>query len=63
MARGRRYYRDYDRPGGLVQLGRLLVAAAIMLALIAGGLTYYASTLTPERHPVQKVLPDERFPR
>jgi hypothetical protein len=61
--RRRRQYRDYDRPGGLVQLGRLFVAAVILLALAAGGLAYYASTLTPERHKVEKVLPDDRFPR
>jgi len=59
----RRHYRDYDRPSGLVQLGRLFIAAVILLALGAGGLAYYASTLTPERHKVEKVLPDDRFPR
>ena len=63
MARRRRHYRDYDRPGGLVQLLRLFVAAVILLALGAGGLAYYGSTLTPERHKVEKVLPDDRFPR
>lgn len=47
----------------MAQLGRLLIAAAIMLALIAAGLTYYASTISPERRQVEKVLPDERFPR
>lgn len=62
MAR-RRHYRDYDRPSGLAQLGRLFIAAVILLALGAGGLAYYASTLTPERHKVEKVLPDDRFPR
>jgi hypothetical protein len=52
-----------DRPGGLVQLGRLLVAAVILLALSIVGLAYYGSTLTPPRHMVEKVLPDDRFPR
>jgi hypothetical protein len=61
--RRRRHYRDYDRSGGLVQLGRLFVAALILLALSAGGLAYYASTLTPQQHKVEKVLPDDRFPR
>jgi hypothetical protein len=61
--RRRRQFRDFDRPSGLVQLGRLFVAAVILLALAAGGLAYYASTLTPTRHKVEKVLPDERFPR
>lgn len=63
MARGRRHYRDYDRPSGLVQLGRLFLAALILLALAVGGLAYYGSTLTPTRHTVEKVLPDDRFPR
>ena len=61
--RRRRQFRDFDRPGPLVQLGRLFVAAVILLALAAAGLAYYASTLTPERHKVEKVLPDDRFPR
>lgn len=61
--RRRRHYRDYDRSGGIVQLGRLFVAALILLALAAGGLAYYASTLTPQQHKVEKVLPDDRFPR
>ncbi len=61
--RRRRQFRDFDRPNGLVQLGRLFGAALIMLALVAGGLAYYGSTLTPQRHKVEKVLPDERFPR
>jgi hypothetical protein len=61
--RRRRQFRDFNRPNGLVQLGRLFGAALIMLALVAGGLAYYGSTLTPQRHKVEKVLPDERFPR
>ncbi len=61
--RRRRQFRDFDRPGGLVQLGRLFVAAIIMLVLVTGGLAYYGSTLTPQRHKVEKVLPDARFPR
>jgi hypothetical protein len=63
LARGRRHYRDYDRPSGLIQLGKLFLAAVILLALGAGGLAYYGSTLTPVRHKVEKVLPDDRFPR
>jgi hypothetical protein len=35
----------------------------ILLALAAGGLAYYASTLEPQRRTVEKVLPDDRFPR
>lgn len=61
--RRRRQFRDFDRPSGLVQLGRLFGAALILLALSAGGLAYYASTLKPQRHAVEKVLPDDRFPR
>lgn len=63
MARGRRHYRDYDRPSGLVQLGRLFLAALILLTVGAGGLAYYGTTVAPERHKVEKVLPDDRFPR
>ena len=61
--RRRRQYRDFNRPNGLVQLGRLFVAAVIIMGLGAGGLAYYGTTLKPQRHKVEKVLPDERFPR
>lgn len=61
--RRRRYYRDYDRPGGLQQLGRLVGAAVVLLALGAGVLAYYGSTVTPQPRKVEKVLPDDRFPR
>jgi hypothetical protein len=47
----------------LVQLARLVAAAVILLALSAGGLAYYGSTITPTRTEVEKVLPDDRFPR
>ena len=47
----------------MVQLGRLFIAALVLLAIGAGGLAYYGSTLTPTRHKVEKVLPDDRFPR
>ena len=61
--RRRRYYRDYDRGGGLVQLGRLAGIAVVLLGLGAGSLAYYGSTVTPAVHKVEKVLPDDRFPR
>jgi hypothetical protein len=61
--RRRRQFRDFDRPGSLVQLGRLFAAAVILLVLAIGGLAYYGSTLTPQRHKVEKVLPDDLFPR
>jgi hypothetical protein len=61
--RRRRQYRDFNRPSSLVQLGRLFVAAVIIMGLGAGGLAYYGTTLKPQRHKVEKVLPDERFPR
>ena len=63
VARGRRHYRDFNRPSGLVQLGRLFLAAVILWALGAGSLAYYGSTVTPTRHKVEKLLPDDRFPR
>lgn len=61
--RRRRHFRDFNRPSGFVQLGRLFVAALIILIIGAGGLAYYGSTMKPERHKVEKVLPDARFPR
>ncbi len=61
--RRRRQYRDFDRPSGIVQLGRMFLAALILLVIGAGGLAYYGSTLQPPRHKVEKVLSDDRFPR
>ncbi len=63
MARGRQRFRDdsYGR-GGLVQIARLFIGAVVLLALGCGALAYYATTLKPERHKVEKVLPDDRFP-
>lgn len=65
MARRRHYRNDGygGGGGGLVQIARLFVGAVVLLGLGAGGLAYYATTLTPERHKVEKVLPDDRFPR
>jgi hypothetical protein len=63
MARGRQRFRDdgYGR-SGLMQIGRLFIGAVLVLALGAGALAYYATTLKPEQHKVEKVLPDDRFP-
>lgn len=61
--RRRRYQRSYDGPGGLVQLGRLVGIALVLLAVGAGALAYYGSTVTPQVRKVEKVLPDDRFPR
>ncbi len=61
--RRRRYHRNYDGSGGLQQLGRLLGAALVLLLLGAGALAYYGSTVTPQPRKVEKVLPDDRFPR
>jgi|GEM_PF-2708117 len=61
--RRRRQIRDFNRPDGIVQLGRLIGAALLLLALGVGGLAYYGSTLEPERYKVEKVLPDAGFPR
>jgi hypothetical protein len=47
----------------MVQLGWLFGGALLLLALGAGGLAYYGSTLEPERYKVEKVLPDAGFPR
>ena len=63
MARGRQRFRDDSWGGsGLMQIGRLFIAAVVLLALGCGALAYYATTLTPERHKVEKVLPDDSFP-
>ena len=63
MARGRQRFRDdsYGR-GGLAQIARLFIGAVVLLALGGAALAYYATTLRPERHMVEKVLPDDRFP-
>lgn len=61
--RRRRYYRDSDRAGGVAQLGRLVGIALVLLLLGGGGLAYYGSTVTPQVRKVEKVLPDDRFPR
>jgi hypothetical protein len=45
-----------------MQIGRLFIGAVVLLALGAGALAYYATTLKPEQHKVEKVLPDDRFP-
>jgi hypothetical protein len=34
-----------------------------LLALGGGALAYYGSTVTPQPRKVEKVLPDDRFPR
>lgn len=61
--RRRRYQRSYDGSGGLQQLGRLVGIALVLLAVGAGALAYYGSTVTPQSRKVEKVLPDDRFPR
>ncbi len=61
--RRRRYYRESDRAAGLGQLGRWVGAALVLLLLGAGILAYYGSTVTPQVRKVEKVLPDDRFPR
>jgi hypothetical protein len=64
MTRGRRYYReDSFGGGGLAQVARLFVGAVVLLALGAAAVAYYATTIKPERHKVEKVFPDDRFPR
>jgi hypothetical protein len=45
-----------------MQIGRLFIGAVVLLALGCGALAYYATTLKPEQHKVEKVLPDDRFP-
>ncbi len=61
--RRRRQFGDFNRHGSMVQLGWLFGGALLLLALGAGGLAYYGSTLQPERYKVEKVLPDAGFPR
>jgi len=63
MARGRQRFRDdsYGR-SGLIQIGRLFIGAVVVLALVGGGLAYYATTLKPTQHKREVVLPDDKFP-
>jgi hypothetical protein len=41
----------------------LIVGAVILLAIVAGGLWLAYSDFPTQRIPVQKVLPDARFPK
>ena len=45
-----------------MQIGRLFIGIVVLLALGAGALAYYATTLKPEQRKVERVLPDDRFP-
>jgi hypothetical protein len=50
------------RTGG-IRMIRLLLLAVFAVAVAAGGLYYYGSTLKPQVTPVEKVIPNERFPK
>lgn len=40
-----------------------LVTAVILVAVFAGGLFYLDQAVAPEAQSVEKVLPDDQFPR
>ncbi len=42
---------------------RLLLIAILAFAAIMAGLYYYGSTLKPQTAPVEKVIPNDRFPQ
>jgi hypothetical protein len=42
---------------------RLLLLAILAFAAAIAGLYYYGSTLKPQTAPVEKVIPNERFPQ
>lgn len=41
---------------------RLILLSILGLAVVAGGLYYYGATLKPKTAPVEKVIPNDRFP-
>jgi hypothetical protein len=42
---------------------RLILLAILALAVVAGGLYYYGTTLKPNTAPVEKLIPNDRFPQ
>lgn len=42
---------------------RLLLFAILVFGAILAGLYYYGSTLKPQTAPVEKVIPNDRFPQ
>jgi hypothetical protein len=41
--------------------GKIAIAIGVLLLLLACGLAIYGGTISPQRHMVEKVLPDDRF--
>jgi hypothetical protein len=42
---------------------KLLVGFVVVLILGAGALAYYGANVGPPKHTVEKVLPDNKFPK
>lgn len=42
---------------------KLLVAFVLVLAIGAGALAFYGATVGPAKHPIEQVIPDNRFPK
>lgn len=47
----------------MVTFLRLLLFAIVVFGAAAAGLYYYGSTLKPQTAPVEKVIPNDRFPQ
>jgi hypothetical protein len=41
----------------------MLLGFVVVLVVGAGALAFYGSSVQPEQHSVEQVLPDDRFPR
>jgi hypothetical protein len=42
---------------------KLLIAFVLVLAVGAGGLAFYGASVGPATHPIEQVLPDNKFPK
>jgi hypothetical protein len=47
----------------MVNLLRWILIAILVLAAVMAGLWYHGSTLKPQTAPVEKVIPNDRFPQ
>jgi hypothetical protein len=42
---------------------KLLLGFVVVVVLGAGALAFYGANVGPPKHPVEKVLPDSKFPK
>lgn len=47
----------------MVQFLRLFLIAILVFAAAVGGLYVYGTTMKPQTAPVEKVIPNDRFPQ